>query len=201
MSLRRDGWLGFLVVPFGWMTWASFIYAGAQARRPLWLATGALYLLITVAAIVLVTRGDGTVLGESYQGMGTILTFLLWIFSSAHAISIRPELHGRVRFQETAEALAIEATAARDLVRRDPELARALGVGRPDRPDAQHFGLIDVNHVPAGILARLPGLDDPTLRQITELRPFSSLEDLGSALDLSPQVVEELRPIAVFVGR
>lgn len=163
--------------------------------------SAALYLTTTIVAIVLLNTNEGAVSEEHYESIGTVLSLLLWFACAAHAVDIRPELYGRIRVREQAEARETESAAAHDLVRRDPKLARALGVGRPDLPGAEHFGLIDVNHVPPDVLARLPGLDDRTLAQVVELRPFSSVEDLGSALELPPQVVDELRLKAVFVGR
>ena len=204
MSLRlsRDWWLVFLLVPFGWMSWASFLYAGVRARRPLWLATGGAYLLITVVAMAIISTGDGTAAAETYDGIGTVLSLLMWIASFAHVLEdIRPELYSRIELREATERRQLETDAARDLVRRSPEQARALGVGRPDLPGARHCGLIDLNGAPPEVLAGIPGLDEQTVEQIAQLRPFSSVEDLGSALDLPPQVVEELRVSAVLIGR
>ena len=57
---------------------------------------------------------------------------------------------------------------------------------------------VDVNHAPAEALTGLPGLDGAVAARIAELRPFSSVEDLGAALDLSADAVEELGPVTAF---
>lgn len=156
---------------------------------------------MTAATFAIVSTGDGTPAAETYDEIGTMFTLLLWGTSLAHALYIRPDLYSRIELREAAERRLLETQAARDLVRRSPEQARALGVGRPDLPGARDCGLVDLNHAPAEALAALPGLDDQTVRALLELRPFSSVEDLGSALELSPRVVEELAPVAVFVER
>lgn len=68
---------------------------------------------------------------------------------------------------------------------------RGLGQALYERRGAR----VDVNHAPAEVLAGLPGLDGVVAARIAELRPFSSIEDLGAALDLSADAVEELRPV------
>lgn len=49
------------------------------------------------------------------------------------------------------------------------------------------------------MIARLPGLDDAIARQIAELRPYSSVEDLGSLFELPARDVEELRDRTIFI--
>jgi len=71
---------------------------------------------------------------------------------------------------------------------------RRLGQALHERREAR----VDVNHAPAEVLAGLPGLDDVVAARMAELRPFSSVEDLGAALDLSADAVEELRPVTAF---
>ena len=69
-----------------------------------------------------------------------------------------------------------------------------LGQALHERREAR----VDVNHAPAEVLAGLPGLDDVVAARMAELRPFSSVEDLGAALDLSADAVEELRSVTAF---
>ena len=60
-------------------------------------------------------------------------------------------------------------------------------------------------HAPAGVIARLPGLDDALAQQIVRARDdthgFTSVEDLGVALDLDGNLVEDLRECVVFLPR
>ena len=78
-----------------------------------------------------------------------------------------------------------------------------MGIARHDRGRADDGGLIDVNHVPMAVLTRLPGVDRALARRIArtrrEIRGFSSLEDMGTVLDLPPDLVEDMRERAIFV--
>jgi hypothetical protein len=87
----------------------------------------------------------------------------------------------------------------------EPQLALAAGVGRPDLPGAFHGGLVDVNHAPASVIASLPGFDRALSERLVAAREdldgFSSLEDLGTVLDLPGHQVEHLRGHVVFLPR
>jgi DNA uptake protein ComE-like DNA-binding protein len=78
-------------------------------------------------------------------------------------------------------------------------------VGRPDLPGAYDGGLVDVNHAPVEIIATLPGFDRELARRALAAREqvdgFSSLEDLGTVLDLPGDQVEDLRHHVVFLPR
>ena len=80
-----------------------------------------------------------------------------------------------------------------------------MGIGRPDLAGAFDGGLVDVNSAAAEVLAELPGMDADRAVEIakfrSQVRAFSSLEDMGSALDLPAPLVEELRGHVVFLPR
>ena len=63
--------------------------------------------------------------------------------------------------------------------------------------------MVDVNNASASALLRLPGITDALATRIIEVRAqtagFSSLEDLGTVLDLPGQLVERLRDHVVFL--
>jgi hypothetical protein len=100
------------------------------------------------------------------------------------------------RLARAREHLA-ERERARTLARENPQLALEAGVGRPDLPGSYHGGLIDVNHAPVGVIATLPNFDAALARRLVTVREqingFSSLEDLGSVLELTGDQVERLR--------
>ena len=77
-----------------------------------------------------------------------------------------------------------------------------IGVGRPDLPGASDYSLVDVNHASAAALTRLPGithqLADRIVGQRAQVGGFTSAEDLGVLLDLSPGIVDGLRDMAIF---
>ncbi len=92
---------------------------------------------------------------------------------------------------------------ARRLLVKDPELATQLGIGRPDLHRAyDDGGLIDVNHVPAALLAGLPGIDPALARRIATVRDeidgFDSLDDLANLLELVPTDLEPWTTRLVF---
>jgi DNA uptake protein ComE-like DNA-binding protein len=100
-----------------------------------------------------------------------------------------------------AEQRIREREEGRQLARKNPQLARELGVGRPDRPGARSYGVVDVNSASATAIAQIAG--PPVARQIVSARGqvggFSSLEDMGVALDLPPDVIERMRDYAIFL--
>jgi DNA uptake protein ComE-like DNA-binding protein len=80
-----------------------------------------------------------------------------------------------------------------------------MGIGRPDKRGAADAGLVDVNNASVAALEKLPGIDDQLATRIAEARAqiggFSSLEDLGAALDLDGDLVEDLREKVVCLPR
>lgn len=73
-----------------------------------------------------------------------------------------------------------------------------------DVPGAHDAGLVDINNAPAAVLARLQEVNDALATRIVEARAgtdgFSSIEDLGMALDLDPTLVEGLRDQVISSG-
>ncbi len=106
---------------------------------------------------------------------------------------------------ERAQAQLRDRREAQEMARRNPALAREVGVGRPDIAGAPDVGLVDINNAPASALTKLPGIDDAMATRLIEaraqVRGFSSVEDLGIALDLPGDLVEDLRDRAVFLPR
>ncbi|CAL9502586.1 hypothetical protein SUDANB121_03484 [Nocardiopsis dassonvillei] len=95
-------------------------------------------------------------------------------------------------------------TEARRILESNRVHAIELGIGRPDLGTGfDDGGLIDVNHSPAELLARLPGLTPENLRRLEEMREagvvFSSAEELAAAVDVDPRRVPELAEYAVFL--
>lgn len=182
------------------------IYAGLRARRRLWWLFGVIWSVIALAGWVAAIASNG-------GAGGGLLIILGWAGAAATSFAIRSEYRRAVEPGSSpfdtamlgARRRLADRDRARRLAREQPALARELGVGRPDLPGAQDAGLIDVNAAPAAILARLPGIDDALAAQIVELRSggpgFSSVEDLGAALDLDAGVVEDLRDRVVCIPR
>jgi hypothetical protein len=197
---ERANWVWLSVIPLGLGAWAP-IYAGARAHNRLWAAIGAVWSLIAVAGWVVAIASNG-------GGAGGLLIILGWAGAVATSFAIRAryrELLGSP-FQTAflgAEGRLADRERARKLARERPALAVEMGVGRPDLPNAQSAGLVDLNNAPAQVIARLRGVDDALAQQIVRARDdvhgFSSVEDLGAALDLDGNVVEDLRDCVVFL--
>lgn len=111
---------------------------------------------------------------------------------------------GDPRLADARERLA-QHEKALELAHEDPLLALEAGVGRPDLPGAFDGGLIDLNHAPAEVIATLPSCDSELAGHIVAVREhvdgFTSLEDLGTVLDLPGNQVEHLRHRVVFLPR
>jgi DNA uptake protein ComE-like DNA-binding protein len=147
---------------------------------------------------------------HQYSAIAGLLLILAWAGAAATSFVIRPAYEQRMRSpllhaSERAEARLRDRREAQQLAREKPMLAREIGVGRPDIAGTPDVGLVDINNAPASALAKLPGVDDSLAARILEVRAqvggFSSVEDLGIALDLAGNLVEDLRDVTVFLPR
>jgi hypothetical protein len=190
------------LIPLGLGAWAP-IYAGARAGNRRWSLLGALWSVIALAGWVLAALNHG-------GAAGGLLIILGWSGAIATSFAIRASYKRLVSSPFEAAAVGAqqrltERERGRQLARDRPELALEMGIGRPDLPDAQAAGLVDVNNAPAAVLARLPGVDDALATRIVEARAgidgFTAVEDLGLALDLDGNLVEDLRDRVVFLPR
>lgn len=198
----RANWVWLSLIPLGLGAWAP-TYAGVRAGNRRWSALGLLWSLITLAGWIVAVARDGS-------AVGGLLIILGWAGAIASSFAIRAAYRQQLGSSfhaalEGAEQRLGERDRARQLARERPALAREIGVGRPDLPNAQDAGLVDLNNAPAATLAQLPGLDDATATRIVEARAethgFSSIEDLGAALDLDGHLIEDLRDKVVFLPR
>jgi DNA uptake protein ComE-like DNA-binding protein len=199
---RIPWWVWVSGTPMGLGAWTPII-PGSQLRKRSWIGWGVLWSLVTLAGWVGAVTNDG--------GAGAGLAIIAgWVGAIATTIAIRPaylaeagSAFGTAR--EAAELRLQERREAQTLAVENPALARELGVGRPDRPGAQPAGLVDVNNVPAEVIATLPGIDAALARRIVETREqvngFSSLADFGEVVDLDGNAVERLRDHVVFLPR
>jgi DNA uptake protein ComE-like DNA-binding protein len=193
------------VFPFGFTTWAAFVYIGIRARRPRWLAWAAVYAALLAGYLALdATAGHSSVAAA----VAAVLALLAWIGGGVHAFAVSDDAARRIQDRADpaldAARTRIERRAeGRRLLARQPALAKEIGLGRPDISGADDYGLVDVNHASPATLARLPGVTDEVVRQIADRRAqaggFSSVEDLGLVLDLPPGMVEQIRDTAVFI--
>ena len=198
----RANWVWLSLIPLGLGAWAP-VYAGAVVRKRSWVVLGLLWSIITVAGWVVAIANHG-------GAAGGLLIIVGWAGAIASSFAIRAPYRQMVgsRFEAAvagAEQRLSDRDRARKLAAERPAVAKELGIGRPDLPNAQDAGLVDVNNAPASVLTKLRGVDDALARRIVETRTethgFSSVEDLGVALDLDGNLVEDLRDVVVFLPR
>jgi hypothetical protein len=196
-----------VVLTFGIAAPVLFAVAGSQARKQSWLYAAALYGVMSWGGIVLILA---TPTDSAVSDVGAGLFLIAWIAAAAHAFVIRGEYERRLAGAapnplEAARSIVETRKEAKRLVEREPDVAREMGVGRPDIEGARTMGVIDVNQVPARVLATLPGIDNHLAAEIVtardEIDGFKSLEDMGGVLDLDGNLVEDIRPYVVFLPR
>lgn len=193
------------VVGFGFGTWASFLGLARQSQRRAWYAWSALYGALIIAFIGLEATANA--------GLAAVALILAWLGGTTHISIAAKGATRRIRGVHRLSDGTPVLVAARERIRlrekgrhlaaKEPELAREVGVGRPDLPGAEHYGLVDVNHASPNALCQLPGVTPEVAERITDTRrnlgPFSSAEDLCVTLDLPPALTDDLRDHAVFL--
>jgi DNA uptake protein ComE-like DNA-binding protein len=207
-SRAKGWWVLLTLVPFGWGNWLAFLFAGVRARERRWKFWSAGYAFLALMPFAVLDPLVAA--GENHDAVVGIVLLGTWMAGVVHALIIRPEYVRRVSGgMATAVEAAREQVQSRQealrLAQREPEVARELGVGRPDRPGAHDAGLVDVNSAPLEVIDRLPGIDNAAARRIVAVREqvdgFTSLEDIGMTMDLDGETVEDLRGRVVFLPR
>jgi DNA uptake protein ComE-like DNA-binding protein len=201
----RSRWPWISLIPLGLGAWAP-IYAGVRARRWTWILLGLVWCVVVVGGFVKSSTGAH----PGHDNTAGMLLIVGWVGAIASSFVIRPAYERQMSSplltatEEARERLQ-ERSRAQQLARENPTLALEMGVGRPDKPGASDAGLVDLNNASVAALSRLPGVDDALATKIAETRTriggFSSLEDLGTTLNLDGDVVERLRGLVVCLPR
>jgi hypothetical protein len=114
------------------------------------------------------------------NALGVVLWFLVALVSAIHLFrTVAPISVRRIR----GLAALDQRLRARQILDRDPQFARQLGIGRPDLSrEYDDGGLIDPNEVPAGVLTRIPGVTAQHAALIVASREhqgrFEAVDDL-----------------------
>jgi DNA uptake protein ComE-like DNA-binding protein len=199
-------WAFGVLLTFGMAAPILFAVAGARAHKRSWLIAAVLYGVLSWGGLALFSS---TAEDSPWSDIGLAAWLIAWAGASAHAFMVRDEyqrrLAGAANPLEAARTIVETRKEAHRLVLKEPDVARELGVGRPDLPDARSMGVVDFNHASAEALATLPGIDNHLARDIVAAREdidgFASLEDLGGVMDLNANLVDDLRPYVVFLPR
>jgi helix-hairpin-helix protein len=200
-----EPWLLLIAVGVGGCTtWAAFLYIGIRARRRSWVAWAIVYGALTTLWLVIINSTTNSIATD----IGAAAALIAWIGGGIHAAAIRGNAARRIRPSagprlEAARRRIERRAEGKRLAAKDPRLAKEVGVGRPDLPGAEDYGLVDVNHASQEALCRLPEITPEMAGRIAETREsarlFESVEDLGISLDLSPSLVDDIREYAVFL--
>jgi DNA uptake protein ComE-like DNA-binding protein len=194
------------LLSLGLLAFVPFLrLALARRRRADWQVFSG-YLVGDVVAVVLVSATADNGAGATLSGL---LLLLLAGFSTVHTlIAFRPGAGepavpaastdaNRQAVADAAERMRLRREA-RKLQQDNPVLAQELKIGRPDLPrDYDDGGLVDVNHVPAAILASHLGLAPAEVTAVIAARDklgrFSSTDELSAYADLPPDRLDGLR--------
>jgi len=177
-------------LPFGFGTPVGFLYAAFRcgARR--------LYAWALMWAVLVAVGVVATEVGPEDCALdtgGSLFLFAVWIGGAAHALAAQPEYVRRLTSPQhdpvdAARSRLAQRARAKELARCDPELARELGVGRPELPGAQAMGVVDVSHAAAEALTQLSGVDARLAGRLVAVREevggFRSAPELGAVIDL-----------------
>lgn len=186
----------------GFLAPVPFAHAAIRLKQRLLWAVTAMY-----TAGVLFAFGVAGPEGGWRDTVLTVMIFSLMIVGTIHAFVLR----GRVfppRATDPAIAAALAARErreeARAIVARDLALARELRIGRPDLPHQfDDGGLVDVNNVPAQVLADRMGLSTAMADQVVQTRErlggFAGPEELVGFTELSEATVNAVGDRLLFL--
>lgn len=182
------------------------VFLGAAGRlRSWWLGLCAL----AYAALLVLGFWWAGASSAVESGAGVGLLWLIMSVATAHAFVIRSRVvagpGGHVDPAVAwAQARVARRSEVRQLIAEQPEVARELGVGRPDRQRwYDDGGLVDVNHVSAEWLVRALELSDEVVARIVALRielgGFHSVAELSLVLGVPPQLFDPCADRMVFL--
>lgn len=207
-------WAWAPLLSFGLLTFLPFLrIATARNSRRDWV-TFASYLGVSVALLAIEGAG-GTkgAVGAALSAVGLVLIAV----ATAHALiefrSLQPTAPVFTAPPRAAPIMPDPVAAARarigrrerarELARKDPVLARELRIGRPDLPrQYDDGGLVDVNNVPAGVLAQHLQLTAQEAQAVLDARGqlgrFTSAEELSVYAQLAPASVDVIKDLLWF---
>jgi hypothetical protein len=217
-SARRLGSPWWCLVPFltfGMFTFAAVLVAGVRLRdRRTQLFAALYFLLVVVFCVGIQFTRPGRV--GPLDAVIMPLFLAAWLGGTVHVLLLQnrplppPIMRPTMLTYDPAVAAAhwrrSRRQEARELLRSDPQLAAELKIGRPDLPGRtfDDGGLIDINHVPANVLAAgldvVPALAQEIITQRERLDGFSSADELLVYCEgLKPERLQVIRDRLIFV--
>lgn len=194
-------WIAVPLVSLGVLAFAPFLYAAIRRSSRLLGVWAAFYLAVGAAGIVLAGATSSNSVGNSVAGM------LLICAAGGGAVHVAAIRKPAPRSLDAVARVRLERERrrqARAVAVVDPQLAREAAIGRPDLPGHEDDGgLVDVNHVPASVLATLPGIDAALAQRITDERTevggFLSAAHVSITLDLPPEQLRDAEDRMLFL--
>lgn len=183
-----------------------------KTQQAWWWAGG--FAAAWLLGFMLVGAGDSE---GPVSDLGLAIYFAAWIGAVIYALFMGPKVQWPAKgtyvqvgppppppYDSNAGAVAgvragrIKREEARDLARRDPQMARDLRIGRPDLPrQYDDGGLVDVNSAPSDVLQGALGLTNDQATQLIDARQhvgrFEHPEDLVNLAGLEPSTFDAVR--------
>jgi hypothetical protein len=183
--------LPLIICSFG--GWIYFVYAGAR-RQDNRLFLAAVGYGAGFAAALAFAMIDPTPVGNDDLSVAEWIGFTIFA-----AVAVVSSVHGGIVAAQPGDSPRRRRLRdeARHFAAFDPGHALRLGIGRPDLPRSyDDGGLIDINHVPGHVLARLGGLSSDDAHRIVMDRlhrgPYARPEDLVMRGLLEPKALHRL---------
>jgi hypothetical protein len=209
--LRQFAWASVPVWSLSLLAFVPFLRIALARRRARDWAVFAGYLAAVMVEVVLASLPGRNDVGATLAGL---MALVLMGVAAVHTfVAFRPgsDLAGELGSAAAPNELAVDSararvqrrSQARELAMANHVLARELGIGRPDVPhDYDDGGLVDVNHLPGGVLASCLGLTPQETAAVVAARDqlggFTSPEELSVYAQLSPDRVDVLRDWMLF---
>jgi len=124
--MPRGRWVLTSLIPFGWVTWTGFLFAGFRAKKPAWVACGFAYLAVTVATLYITSIDTNE---EGFEdNLGYILMFSAWGVGILQAFLTRKPYLRRLAIiddpaLQAAQSAEERRAYAREIAQRNPGAA------------------------------------------------------------------------------
>lgn len=213
------------ILSAGMFAWVPFLHASAvtddtSQRKPAAIY-GACAVVLGVLAGLTPTNAQGDAQGIVGGALSTVVAVAAIAIITSACIKLRPlrqaayGLNDRRNTAQSSTDRAVQRALAarkrrdkaRELAARDPNLARDLNIGRPDRPtDYDDGGLVDLNSASAELLMSACGLDSEAADRVVAARAqwatgFSSVEEVVAYVELSERDANVLRDRGLVLPR
>jgi hypothetical protein len=186
------------------------VIAAKLKQSRAWRLAGALTVAWFLGVALTSSQPDGA--DNIWTTSGALLYLTAWIGAVVYGLVMGPKLDWSPRtstmvapsYDPNPAAIAgVQAARrkreqAREMARRDPQMARDLRIGRPDLPrQYDDGGLVDMNSVPEETMTRWLGLSVAQSAQLVEARQqlsrFEHVEDLVNLAGLEPSTYDQVK--------